>query len=103
MPRLTEAEYNATMGPSPVPVGQEESPPFDFSPYFHSIPPEDFEGFDFSAGVVTNAWNMSSGDHQHVLVRCETPDVFLVLVLDLAGRRVHGHHLLDLGRLYGTR
>jgi hypothetical protein len=33
-------------------------------------------------------------------VRCETFNVFLVLVLDLLGRSVVGHHLLDLNRLY---
>ncbi|MFD0855995.1 hypothetical protein ACFQ07_27395 [Actinomadura adrarensis] len=103
MPRLTEAEYLATMGPVPERVGLDESPPFDFWPYFDSIPRGDFGEFDFSAGEVGYAWNMPSGCHQHVLIRCETPDVFLVLVLDLPRQRVHGHHLLDLGRLYGTR
>jgi hypothetical protein len=103
MSRLTEAEYLATIGRTPDRVGPEESPPFDFWPYFDSIPDEDFGGFDFSAGEVAYAWNMPSGHHQHVLIRCETPDVFLVLVLDLSGQKVHGHRLLDMGRLYGKR
>jgi len=33
---------------------------------------------------------------QHVLVECEAPNVFLVLVLDMPGSSVVGHHLLDL-------
>ncbi|MFI7558275.1 hypothetical protein [Micromonospora echinaurantiaca] len=44
---------------------------------------------------------MPNGTHQHVLVDCETPNVFLVLVLDLHASSVLGHHLLDLNRLYG--
>ena len=39
--------------------------------------------------------------YQHVLVECETPNVYLVLVLDVPGRSVAGHHLLDLNRIYG--
>jgi hypothetical protein len=66
-----------------------------------AIPPEDFGGHDFSAGAVPYAWRMPDSTYEHVLVQCETPNVFLVLVLDLIGRSVAGHHLLDLNRLYG--
>jgi hypothetical protein len=44
---------------------------------------------------------MPGGIHQHVLVAGGTPNVFLVLVLDLPAARVLGHHLLDLNRLHG--
>jgi hypothetical protein len=44
MPRLTEPEYKATMELHPVPVDGEQAPPFDFWPYFESIPSADFEG-----------------------------------------------------------
>jgi hypothetical protein len=86
MPRLTEAEYLAIMEPTPDRVGPDESPPFDSWPYFDAIPHEDFGGFDFSADEVAYAWSMPSGYHQHVLIRCETPDVSLVLVLDRPDR-----------------
>jgi hypothetical protein len=101
VPRLTEDEFKATWAPNPVRVDPEGAPPFDFWPYFDAIDPDDFGGHDFSAGAVSHAWKMPGGDYEHVLVQCETPNVFLVLVLDLAGRSVAGHHLLDLGRLYG--
>jgi UDP-N-acetylmuramyl pentapeptide synthase len=101
MPRLNETEFLATMDPHPVRVEQDDAPPFDFWDYFDAIPGQDFDGHDFSAGAVTNAWTMPSTDHQHVLIRCETANVFLVLVLDLRQRQVHGHHLLDIRKLYG--
>ncbi|MCY1142960.1 hypothetical protein OWR29_33620 [Actinoplanes sp. Pm04-4] len=44
---------------------------------------------------------MPAPETQHVLVRCETANVFLVLVLDLRHSRVQGHHLLDLRKIYG--
>jgi hypothetical protein len=101
MPRLTEPEFLATTDPHPVRVGLDDSPPFDFWDYFGSIPNEDFDGHDFSGGTVTYAWTMPATGHQHVLVKCEDANVFLVLILDLRRRQVHGHHLLDLRKLYG--
>jgi hypothetical protein len=50
---------------------------------------------------VTNVWQMPSTRMQHVLVACETPNVFLVLILDLERSTVLGHHLLNLNHLYG--
>jgi hypothetical protein len=85
----------------PVPVSPDGEPPFDFWPYFLSIPPADFAGFDFSERIVTHAWTMPQLAVQHVLVRCEDPNVFLALVLDLDARRVRGHRLLDLSKHYG--
>ncbi|MDG4820988.1 hypothetical protein O7635_03855 [Asanoa sp. WMMD1127] len=101
MALLTESEYRATMDPHPVEVGPDEAPPFDFWDYFESIPQDDCDGHDFSSGTVSYAWTMPATDCQHVLIRCETANVFLVLILDLERDQVLGHYLLDLGNLYG--
>ncbi|GIF50855.1 hypothetical protein DFJ67_4187 [Asanoa ferruginea] len=100
-PLLTEAEYKATMGSQPISLGLDEEPPFDFWPYCDSIAPEDLGDHDFSAGIVAYVFDMPGRGCQHVAVACETPNVFLVLVLDLNASSVLGHHLLDLNRLYG--
>lgn len=96
MPLLTEAEYKATMEPEPVRIGPDDKPPFDFWPYFDSVPKEDLGGHDFSEGGVTYAWEMPVKRIQHVLVNCEVEHVFLVLVLDLSRETVYGHYLLDI-------
>ncbi|MDG6110075.1 hypothetical protein Daura_31815 [Dactylosporangium aurantiacum] len=101
MPKLTEDEYKATMALHPLAVDPGEAPPFDFWPYFSAIPPADFGGHDFTAGAVPYAWRMPDSGYEHVLVGSATPNVFLVLVLNVAGQSVVGHHLLDLNRLYG--
>jgi hypothetical protein len=93
---LTDAEYRATMEPEPIRIGPEEEPPFDFWTYFDEVPEADLRGHDFSDGTVTYAWHMPRGDLQHVLVNCEQPNVFLVLVLDLRRHDVLGHYLLDI-------
>jgi hypothetical protein len=99
--RLSEEEFKATIAPEKELVDLGEEPPFDFWEYFEAIPVEDFGEHDFSEGRVPYAWEMRGTAYQHVLVECETPNVFLVLVLDVPGRLVAGHHLLDLNRLYG--
>jgi hypothetical protein len=99
--RLSDEEFRATMASDRERVGMDEEPPFDFWDYFEAIPPEDFGEHDFSEGRVSYAYNMRGINYQHVLVECVTPNVFLVLVLDLTGRSVAGHYLLDLNRRYG--
>jgi hypothetical protein len=101
MPLLTSEQYLATFGESRNRVGPDEPPPFDFWPYFEAIPVADFDGHDCSAGVVENAWRMSRGGFEHVLVNSEDRNVFMVLVLDRESGVVYGHRLLDLNREYG--
>jgi len=101
MPLLTDEQFKATMDDHPVQVGPDEAPPFDFWPYFDAIPEAELGGFDFSEGTVSYAWTMPTHGVQHVLVRCDVPNVFLVLVLDLAAGAVRGHRVLDLNELYG--
>jgi len=103
MPRLSRAELEALSAPSMRRADPEEAPPFDFWPYFDRIPAADFEGFDCSPGHVTYVYRDPAGRYEHVLLDSDNGDVFMVLVLDREARRVIGHHLLDLPRLYGLR
>jgi hypothetical protein len=100
MLRLTDEQFRATFDETRHGVG-DEAPPFDFWPYFDAIPAVDFEGHDCSAGVVENAWRMSRGPYEHVLVNSEDRNVFMVLVLDREAGVVYGHRLLDLNHQYG--
>jgi hypothetical protein len=82
-------------------LASDAAPSFEFWDYFESIPELDFEGHDCSAGLVTYVWEHPSGRFQHVLVNSEDKNVFMVLILDIPGRKVSGHRLLDLNREYG--
>ena len=102
VPRLSSDEYKATMEAAPERVDDEMAPPFDFWPYLDALPPDEFDGLDFSAGQVTYAWNMPSGRWQHVLINeASDRNTFFVLVLDLMSREVYGHHVLRLADEYG--
>lgn len=101
MPLLTPEQFRATFGDTPQRVGSDDAPPFDFWPYFEAIPASDFEGHDCSLGQVECAWLMPPGRFEHVLVKSEDRNVFMVLVLDRHAGAVYGHRLLDLNHEYG--
>ena len=102
MPRLSDDEYHATLEPAPERVDMELPPPFDFWSYIDALPPAEFGGYDFSAGHVTYVWQMPSGQWQHVLINeAQDRNTFLVVVLDLRSRTVHGHYLLRTADVYG--
>jgi hypothetical protein len=101
MPLLTDQEFQATFAPSMQRIAAEDPPPFDFWPYFEAIPRADFEGYDCSRGIVDWAWRTPTGSLVHVLVTSNDPNVFMVLVLDVAHHQVIGHHVLNLAKEYG--
>lgn len=101
MRRLSKGEYDQTMSVPMQRIGTEDTPPFDFWDYFESIPQQDFQGFDCSAGEVDNAYNEATGRYQHILINSDEKNVFMVLILDLNAANVYGHMLLDLNEAYG--
>ena len=101
VPRLSEGEFKATISEPPRRVAPEEAPPFDFWPYFDSMPQSEWGGRDFSGGTVSDAYVMSGDRWEHVLVASGDRNVKLVLVLDLERTEVLGHYILDLNRAYG--
>ncbi len=103
MPRLTEAEYRATMGtPMTLVEGEDEVRPVPLKDYFEAISDSDLEGHDFSDRNIEKVYREPRGHFVHVLIASRTPNVFLVIIVDEPNQTIHGHHLLDLNRLYGV-
>lgn len=102
MAQLTHDEFLVTMGEDRRALGPDDEPPIDFWPYVDAIPVSDLRGFDFATGRVSYVWATDQGRWQHVMVACDRPNVFLVIVLLVDPPRVHGHHLLDLNAHYGV-
>lgn len=101
MRRLTRQQFLATFRAPMQPIAQHASPPFDFWSYFDAIPPADFEGYDFTDCIVEHAYLDASGSYQHVLIRSNEKNIYLVLVLDMQKHDVFGHRVLDLNKEYG--
>ena len=98
--QLTQSEFDATFAAPMRRLSQETEPPFDFWPYFDTIPSNDFLGHRFS-GDVTYVYEHPSGSFQHALVNSEDKNVFLVIVLNVSSKHVVGHRVLDLCAMYG--
>ncbi|MFL5241944.1 MAG: hypothetical protein ACJ8FY_07535 [Gemmataceae bacterium] len=101
MALLSHEQYLATFGDTRSRISSDEPVPFDFWPYFETIPPADFEGHDCSATLVEYVWREGSGRFEHVLINSEDPNVFMVVILDRKEGTVYGHRLLDLNKEYG--
>lgn len=101
MPRLSKEEYLSLFGKPMTPAEPGEEPPFDFWTYFDEIPEADFEGHNFSEGEVENVYREPTGRFEHVIVKSETHNVLMVLILDRQKLEVVGHRLLDLNEEYG--
>jgi hypothetical protein len=99
MAMLSEAEFKATFALPMKRLPLEAEPPFDFWPYFDSIPGNDFAGHECH-GDVTYVWEDAVGRFQHVLFNSEDANVFMALVLDVHSQAVMGHRLLDFNELY---
>ena len=82
-------------------LSQSEEPPFAFWNYFENIPASHFENHDCSEGMVDSVYEDQSARYQHILVRSDSKNVFMVMVLDLENRDVLGHRLLSLNEEYG--
>ena len=81
-------------------LSADSGPPFDFWHYIDAIPKDDFSCYSCEGGV-TYVWEDAAGEFQHVLLDTQDKNVFMVIVLDLAGGEVKGHRLLNLNELYG--
>jgi hypothetical protein len=103
VPLLSEDAFEATMGVPMRPVPAVIALPPDFWEYVDRISRSDLGGCDVGAGDIGLAYRDPTGRCDHVLLRSNDPDVFLVVVIDRHGPRLHGHFLLDLPRLYGIR
>ncbi len=73
----------------------------DIWPYVSNIPIDQLFGNRIVEGCVEAAYRNAHGSFDHVLVVTQDPNVFVVVVIDLKGDTIFGHHLLDLNHEYG--
>ena len=91
------------MGVPMRPVEEVEQLPPDFWEYVDRISGADLGGYDLGNGDIAMAYRDPTRRYDHVLLRSDDPDVFLVVVIDRDGPTLHGHFLLDLPHVYGLR
>ena len=67
-------------------------------PVLKSLYPEK-SADDWSVELI---YESGDGAHQHLLVRTDNANVYIVFVVSVPNRSILGHHILDLGELYGV-
>ncbi|TPG72163.1 hypothetical protein [Hymenobacter nivis] len=96
---LTAADYSQTFQPPMQDVTATAEQVIDIWPYVGSIPVAGLGGFMLKD--VAYVYRNNSNAFEHVLIGTDDKNVFLVIVLSLAGPEIYGYHLLDLVTLYG--
>jgi len=97
---LDEATYKATMTPKMRDVTDSATGPDVFA-YVEAIPPGELAGHEIRGRFVDHVYRSEDERFDHVLVMTKTKNVYLAVIVDLTAGVIHGHHLLDLNRLYG--
>lgn len=82
-------------------VTGQESDVLDIWPYVESVRSSDLEGHVVYDHFVGYVYRSPDSRFDHVLVMTRTQNVYLAVVVDLMRGEIHGHHLLDMHRLYG--
>ncbi len=98
---LTEDEYRATFAEPMENVTGKATNVLDIWPYVDSIALADLEGHAIYDRFVECVYRTPDARFDHVLVMTKTENIYLAVVVDLERNAIHGHHLLDLNRLYG--
>ena len=98
---LTEAAFRATFTAPMHQVPAEEGA-VDVGPYVAAVPAELRDGLDLVDGQVRQVWRDAYERYDHVLLALGRCNTYLVVVVDLKQRCIHGHHVLDLGAAEGV-
>lgn len=101
--RLTEAAFQATFTTRMRENTGGAGEAIDIRKYVESVPPEDLQGLVLEAGGARQMWRDEHDRYEQVLLPLNRSNAFLVVVVDLRNRCIHGHHVLDLGPLRGHR
>jgi hypothetical protein len=103
---LTEAEFKATFCDPMVDISGREDlvsdGVIDFGPYLRAAEPGIAPLELLSDTPPAAVYRSADGRFDHVLYPCNRSNVYLVVVVALRDDRVHGHHVLDLKKEYGS-
>ena len=98
---LSAAEFAACFEEPMLDVTDDEDADLDIDiwPYVDSLDPKSLgvESFD----DVDRVYQDARGRYDQIIIETDRPDIFLVVVVDIEARSIHGHRLLDLNVEYG--
>src|SRR5262249_43242233 len=111
--RLSEAELFESFVPpmrdiSSLAIGKPGEPGLEGGvpniwEYVAAVPVEDLRGHGTRPRFADHVVRSADGRWDLVHVATNTPNVHLVIVVDVPAGRIRGHHLLDLNEKYGVQ
>jgi hypothetical protein len=104
MRELTEAEFQQTFGKRMIDITQIEIlEPIDIWGYVQQLVATGLvKQFVVDQELVERVYRNDLETFDHLLLPTENQFVFVVVVVDLLGRKILGHILLDLEEKYGS-
>ena len=100
-PQLDAAAYQALLTEPMKNVTEEAVPLLDIWPYVAAVPTAQLLGHQIWDDFVECIYRTGDDRFDLIHVCTRTPNVFLVIIVDRLGALIHGHHLLDMNKLYG--
>ncbi|TDU81277.1 hypothetical protein EI77_00580 [Prosthecobacter fusiformis] len=98
--QLDEAAYQALLTDPMDNVTEKTVPLLDIWPYVLAVPKVQLLGHQIWDDYVECIYRPREDRFDLIHVCTRTPNVFLVIIVDRLHSLIHGHHLLDLNRLY---
>lgn len=99
--RLTETAFKATFTARMRDITGSAHEVVDIWLYVDAIPANQCDGLELQSDEVRHVWRDAYDRYDHVLLPLARENTYLVVVVDLRMAQVHGHHILDLGALWG--
>jgi len=99
--KLSEDEFEATWTPKMHDVTANPAPTIDIWPYVEAVLAADLDGHEVWDRFAEYVYRTNDDRFDHVLVMTKSKNVYLAVIIDRELRAVHGHHLLNMNKLYG--
>ena len=98
---LSEKEFKNTFGHKMVDISHLEITPIDIWTYVNELQNQNqFASKTIEEETVEYVYRNSQETYDHVLIPTKTKNKYVVIVVDIANRKVFGHYNLDLFKEY---
>jgi len=101
---LSKEEFFDTMGHKMNDITETSEPPIDIWQYVSDLLDEKIIlDYVLEKRLVQRVYRNQNKSFDHVLLPTDNPRIFVVVVVDLIQKKIHGHYNLDLNAEYGLK
>lgn len=97
---LNDTEFEETFAPPMVEITETAEQVVDIWPYADRVLGEAFPDIPADNFDVQHVYRDEDGRYHHVIINIGQDGFYLVVIVDVAGAAIHGHHFLNLDAKY---